>query len=104
MDFTDALKAGGASATIIAIVAIVYKVVSAVCGHRVRSECCGHIGTVGVITEEMSPRIVLDKPPQPAGTVVPSKKEDSLEKPLSESHVSAAGPAKDERPMTPLEL
>jgi hypothetical protein len=56
MDFTDALKAGGASATIIAIVAVAYKLVSAFCGHRVRSECCGHTGTVGVTTEEMSPK------------------------------------------------
>ena len=56
MDFTDALKAGGASATIIAIVGILYKVLNAFCGHRVRSECCGHTGSVGVITEEMSPR------------------------------------------------
>jgi len=55
MDFTDALKAGGASATIIAIVAVVYKLVSAFCGHRVRSECCGHTGSVGVTTEEMTP-------------------------------------------------
>lgn len=53
MDFTDALKAGGASATIIAIVAIVYKITSAFCGHRIRSECCGHTGTVGVTTEQM---------------------------------------------------
>jgi len=56
MDFTDALKAGGASATIIAIAAVAYKLISAFCGHRVRSECCGHTGTVGVTTEEMSPK------------------------------------------------
>ena len=53
MDFTDALKAGGASATLIAIVGIVGKILHSVCGHRIRSECCGREGTVGVKVENM---------------------------------------------------
>jgi hypothetical protein len=55
MDFTDALKAGGASATIISIFAIVYKVVANVCNHRVKSECCGKEGSVAISVAEVSP-------------------------------------------------
>jgi hypothetical protein len=55
MDFTDALKAGGASATIISIFAIVYKVVVNVCNHRVKSECCGKEGTMAISVAEISP-------------------------------------------------
>jgi hypothetical protein len=51
MDFTDALKAGGASATLIAIVGIIVKVVTSVCGHRCRSECCNKEITAGVKVE-----------------------------------------------------
>lgn len=53
MDFIDALKAGGASATIIAILGIAVKVVKSFCGHRIRSECCNHEATVGVSVEEI---------------------------------------------------
>lgn len=53
MDFESALKAGGASATMIAIVGIVLKLFQSFCGHRLRSECCGHEGTVGVSVEEI---------------------------------------------------
>ena len=56
MDFTDALKAGGASATILAIAGIVLKLVQTFCGHRLRSECCGREGAVGVAVEQMTPR------------------------------------------------
>lgn len=55
MDFTDALKAGGASATLIMIVGIAVKLIQSMCGHRIRSECCGHNGTVGVTVENMTP-------------------------------------------------
>lgn len=51
MDFTDALKTGGASATLIAIIGIIMKVVNTFCGHRCRSECCGHQATAGVRVE-----------------------------------------------------
>lgn len=56
MDFIDALKAGGASATILAIAGIGLKLLQTFCGHRLRSECCGREGTVGVAVEEMTPR------------------------------------------------
>ena len=49
----DSLKAGGASAVLISLGAIAYKLIKAFCGHRVRSECCGHEGTVGVKVEPM---------------------------------------------------
>lgn len=55
MDFTDALKAGGASATIITIFAIAYKVITTVCNHRVKSECCGKEGTMAISVAEVSP-------------------------------------------------
>lgn len=65
MDFTDALKAGGASATILAIVGIGLKILQTFCGHRLRSECCGREGTVGVSVEDITPKgprpsLVLD--------------------------------------------
>jgi hypothetical protein len=56
MDFTDALKAGGASATIIAILGIAVKVFQSFCGHRLRSECCGKEATIGVGVENMTPK------------------------------------------------
>ena len=56
MDFVDALKAGGASATILAIAGIGLKLIQTFCGHRLRSECCGREGTVGVAVEEMTPK------------------------------------------------
>lgn len=56
MDFSDALKAGGASATLILIVGIALKIVQSFCGHRIRSECCGRKATVGITVENMPPQ------------------------------------------------
>ena len=56
MDFTDALKAGGVSATILAILGIVLKIFQSFCGHRLRSECCGKEATIGVGVEDMIPK------------------------------------------------
>jgi hypothetical protein len=55
MDFTDALKAGGASATLIMIIGIAIKLMQSMCGHRLRSECCGRNGTIGVSVENITP-------------------------------------------------
>jgi hypothetical protein len=67
MDFTDALKAGGASATIIAILGIVVKVIQSFCGHKLRSECCGRTATMGVAVDNMSPKkrpsLTIEVPP-----------------------------------------
>ena len=62
MDFTfeDALKSGGASATILAIAGIGYKLLSMFCGKRVRSECCGHEATAAISVE-----VVQSPPPAP---------------------------------------
>jgi hypothetical protein len=64
MEFTwdDALKSGGVSASTIAILGIAYKIISKFCGHRLRSECCGREGTVGVSVEEIprAPRSSLE--------------------------------------------
>jgi hypothetical protein len=70
MDFTDALKAGGASATLIMIVGIVIKVVQSFCGHRIRSECCGRSGTIGVSVEDISPKKPKLEVPEPAERAV----------------------------------
>lgn len=56
MDFEDALKAGGASASLIAIVGIAIKLFQSFCGHRVRSECCGKEGSIGVVVDDMPKR------------------------------------------------
>jgi hypothetical protein len=56
MDFESALKAGGASATMIAIVGIAVKLFQSFCGHRLRSECCGREASVGVSVEEIPKR------------------------------------------------
>lgn len=55
MDFTDALKAGGASATIILIAGVAIKIIQMACNHRIKSECCGHKGTIGIGVEQMTP-------------------------------------------------
>lgn len=62
MNFEDAMKAGGASASIIAIVGIGIKIVQSFCGHRIRSECCGHVGTAGVSVETIPPPVVIEIP------------------------------------------
>jgi hypothetical protein len=70
MDFMDALKAGGASATMIVIAGVLIKVVQTFCGHRLRSECCGKEGTVGVSIETIEqkpvvqPEIIVVKSPR----------------------------------------
>lgn len=50
------MKAGGASATIIALVGIGVKVIQSFSSHRLRSECCGYTSTIGVGVENMTPR------------------------------------------------
>jgi hypothetical protein len=55
MDFSDALKAGGASATMILIAGIAVKIIQMACNHRIKSECCGRKGTMGIGVEEMTP-------------------------------------------------
>jgi hypothetical protein len=69
MDFIDALKAGGASATIILIVGIAVKLIQMVCGHRLRSECCGHSATMGVALEDIYPPTPQSAAPRPAVSV-----------------------------------
>lgn len=102
MDFTDALKAGGASATLITIVGIGVKLFQSFCGHRLRSECCGREGTVGVAVEQMTPRtprpsievrVVPDKPIPPADIAAPSRREGSHPSSHTGSPLSATAPA-----------
>jgi hypothetical protein len=114
MDFTfeDALKAGGVSATLITILGIGVKLVQKFCGNRVRSECCGKEGTVGVVVEPMSPRaprpslesvrVVQSTPVEPPHTVVLST--ISVQPSRNQSPVSAATPATDAPQPPPLAI
>ena len=104
MNFEDALKAGGASATMIAIVGVVVKLVQSFCGNRVRSECCGKEGTVGVAVEQMPPRsarpsievrVVEDKPLPRASITVQDKTVGSPPPSRTGSPSVAAVPATD---------
>lgn len=72
MDFLDALKAGGASATIIAILAAVIKLAQSFCGNRIRSECCGHTATAGVSVEPITPPHSVVVAVQPSPSLVPA--------------------------------
>ena len=51
MDFTDAMKAGGASTVLLVVVGLAYKLIQMACNHRVKSDCCGRQGVVGVEVE-----------------------------------------------------
>ena len=113
MDFTDALKAGGASATLIAIAGIAYKIIRSFCGNRIRSECCDHEATVGVAVEQMTPRgprpsievrVVADTPAPPADTVAPSKKADSHPPSHTSTPAFVAAPATDGPQPPPLAI
>jgi len=111
MDFEDALKAGGVSATLITIIGIGVKLFQKFCGNRVRSECCGKEGTVGVVVEPMSPRaprpslevrVAPDTPPMPTRTADLSTKTPVASRTQSPS--SAAAPAIDAPQPPPLAI
>lgn len=113
MNFEDALKAGGASATLIAIVGIGIKIIQSFCGNRLRSECCGKEGTVGVAVEQMSPRVprpsielrvVEDKPAPNASITVQDKKVGSLPPSHNATPLCAAAPSTDVPPPPPLAI
>ncbi len=77
MDFSDALKAGGASASMIAIAGLVYKILQSFCGKRLRSECCDHEASVGVSVEEIPKReprqsIEVKVVPHPSPVISPA--------------------------------
>ena len=114
MDFTDALKAGGASATLIAIVGIAVKIFQSFCGHRLRSECCGREGTVGVSVEQISPKA-------PRSSITPKPIADTFVPPIDidvpsmitvkspppsriSTPVCGAAPATDEHQVPKLEV
>lgn len=56
MDDTDLLKVSGFSASTIAIVLIVYRVLKSVMGKKLISSCCGRKIEVGVAVAEMTPK------------------------------------------------
>jgi hypothetical protein len=110
--FTNALEAGGVSATLILIVGIGVKLIQKFCGSRVRSECCGHEGSVGVVVEPMSPRaprpslesvrVVPNTPAEPQSTVVLST--ISVQPSRNQSPVSVAAPSTDVPQPPPLAI
>ena len=108
MDFEDALKAGGASAGMISILGIAIKLVQKFCGNRVRSECCGKEGTVGVAVEPMTPREQRPSVGTPAplvDTVVLSMKDVKTPTPSCKATPElSAAPATDAPPPPPLEV
>jgi hypothetical protein len=77
MDFSDALKAGGASATLIAIIGITVKIIQSFCGKRLRSDCCGHTASIGMNVENMSPQ--RKQPTEGITTVVVRSARPSLD-------------------------
>lgn len=113
MDFESALKAGGASATMIAIIGIAVKIFQSFCGHRVRSECCGKEGSVGVAVEQMTPRgprpsievrVAPDIQSPHADTIAPSKTAGSHPPSHKATPLSAAAPSTDVPPPPPLAI
>ena len=113
MDFESALKAGGASATMIAIVGIGIKLFQSFCGKRLRSECCGAEGTMGVSVEEIprGPRPSIEVrvlPHTPAlrdDTAVPdTTAERSLPPSPKASPLSVAVPASSGSQVPPLAI
>lgn len=86
MNFDDALKAGGASATMIAIVGIAVKIFQSFCGKRLRSECCGKEGSVGVSVEEIpkrEPRQSLEVKIHPSPIAAPAETPSVAPAPLA---------------------
>ena len=53
--FLDALQMGGASATAVAIMFGVYKLLTLAINHRCRSDCCGRFFSLGIAVEETTP-------------------------------------------------
>jgi hypothetical protein len=53
--FLDALQMGGASATILAVMFGVYKLLTLAINHRCRSDCCGRFFSLGIAVEETTP-------------------------------------------------
>jgi hypothetical protein len=53
--FLDALQMGGASATILAVMFGVYKLLTLAVNHRCRSDCCGRFFSLGIQVVETTP-------------------------------------------------
>ena len=53
--FLDALQMGGASATVVAVMFGVYKLLTFAVNHRCRSDCCGRWFSLGIAVEETTP-------------------------------------------------
>ena len=49
------LQTAGISTTMITVIGIIGIIIKNICGHRVRSECCGREATAGVTVEAMEP-------------------------------------------------
>lgn len=56
MDDADLLKVSGLSATSIAVILIVYRIIKMAMGKKLISSCCGRKIEVGVAVAEMTPK------------------------------------------------
>jgi hypothetical protein len=57
MDDADILKMSGISASGVAIVLLIYRVLKIINGKKIRSRCCGRTMEVGVEVGEMTPQL-----------------------------------------------
>lgn len=83
MDFTfsDAMKAGGASTVLIVAVGLAYKLIQMACNHRIKSDCCGRQGTIGVEVEVWNgtpPDRLRQQSPSYAGMPDPNPKKEAF--------------------------
>jgi hypothetical protein len=77
MDIQTALTAGGASASMIAVAGLIYKILQSFCGKKLRSECCDHEATIGVVVDDMPKReprqsIEVKVVPHPSPVISPA--------------------------------
>lgn len=73
MDDTDILKMSGFSASGIAIVLLVYRILKHINGKKIRSRCCGRTMEVGVEVGDMTPKLTDKTPENPNAELPPGQ-------------------------------
>lgn len=58
------LESSGLTATMIAIILVLYRILKTMDGRRIRSTCCGFNADLGFQTSQMSPIVVVHNPNQ----------------------------------------
>lgn len=75
IDIQTALTAGGASASMIAVAGLIYKILQSFCGKKLRSECCEREMSVGVVVDDMpkrEPRPSVEVKIHPSPVIAPA--------------------------------